>query len=315
MKNVKPIAYFIILYVMAFFLWWSYLLIRTHEEKAVLQEQVEILHQNADVDTVILSESDINRDRIMIILEGVVFLLLLLLASVFVIRSISNREKFINSKKNFLLSTAHELRSPLASVKLHLQTMKRPGLGEDQYEKLLSNALLEVERLSLLTEKTLLASGLEEGKLQTQLDFIDFSAYISAELDSKYENENRIKRSIQPNLQGVTSKDALSIILSNLVDNGLKYSDKDVLVALALRNDKVELSVSDSGPGIPEAERKLIWDMFYRRGDEMERSAKGTGLGLYLVKSMAKLSNAKVYIEDNTDGGAKFVVTFPISST
>lgn len=290
-------------------------MIRTHEEKAVLQEQIEILHKDANVDTVILSESDINRDRMMIILEGLVFLFLLLLASVYVIRSISNREKFINSKKNFLLSTAHELRSPLASVKLHLQTMNRPGLEEGQYEKLLSNALLEVERLSSLTEKTLLASGLEEGKLQTHLDFIDFSLFISSELDEKYGNERRLNKSIQSNLQGVASKDAMSIILSNLIDNALKYSDGNVNVDLAKKNNKIELSVSDSGPGIPQSERKYIWDMFYRHGDEMQRSSKGTGLGLYLVKSMAKLSNATVTVDDNEGRGAKFVVKFPIAKS
>jgi signal transduction histidine kinase len=106
----------------------------------------------------------------------------------------------------------------------------------------------------------------------------------------------------------------LEIMMSNLIENAIKYSPRDTEVEVKLYKDKngIFFSVKDEGPGIEEEEKSKIFEKFYRVGNEATRTAKGTGLGLYLCKQIAKDHNATISVRNNDIKGAVFTVTLPI---
>ena len=105
------------------------------------------------------------------------------------------------------------------------------------------------------------------------------------------------------------------MLVNNLLDNALKYSPKEspVTVTLTEDNQTARLIISDQGFGIADAEKKKIFDKFYRSGNENTRQAKGTGLGLYLCKKIAESHNGYISVTDNHPGGSSFAVTFPVA--
>jgi len=117
-------------------------------------------------------------------------------------------------------------------------------------------------------------------------------------------------------VEALCDADALQQALVNLLDNAIKFSPKDatVRVKLLVRDALVELSVADSGPGVPEAEKAMIFERFYRSGNELRRETQGTGIGLSLVKSIAEAHGGSVRVETPPLVGSVFFLTFPQKS-
>ncbi|MNI36808.1 Alkaline phosphatase synthesis sensor protein PhoR [compost metagenome] len=124
--------------------------------------------------------------------------------------------------------------------------------------------------------------------------------------------EQIINAKIQPNLQLVGDKFALSSVVTNLIENAVKYSNPcdEINVHLNEVDGHIHLSVLDKGPGISDAEKMLIFDKFYRVGNENVRKAKGTGLGLFIVKEVLQYHDADITVKDNLPQGSIFEVTF-----
>jgi two-component system, OmpR family, sensor histidine kinase CiaH len=106
----------------------------------------------------------------------------------------------------------------------------------------------------------------------------------------------------------------LQILVNNLLENAMKYSPKDGTIScnLSKNHHKVVLSVVDEGAGIPDQEKKKIFEKFYRIGNEETRTAKGTGIGLYLCRKIAEDHNADIRVTDNPPSGANFSIRFPV---
>jgi signal transduction histidine kinase len=104
----------------------------------------------------------------------------------------------------------------------------------------------------------------------------------------------------------------LQIALNNLIDNAIKYSPKDaaITILLQLQDQQIQLQVQDQGKGIEAAEKKKVFDKFYRVGNEATKGAKGTGLGLYLTKKIADQHHASIFVTDNTPTGSSFAIVF-----
>ncbi|NBB88468.1 MAG: sensor histidine kinase, partial [Bacteroidetes bacterium] len=219
------------------------------------------------------------------------------------------------NKRNFLLSITHELKSPIASAKLGLQTIQKRKLNEDQTERISVNAQHELDRLKNLVDNLLLAAKVETNynpvfemenvarlineyvqRLTTSYPDVDFCL----DLDSD-DQSAEIDRS------GFIS------ILDNLVENAIKYSEPPVQVRIATKmtEDRLEIIVADRGVGIPESEKQSVFEKFYRVGSEDTRKTKGTGLGLYIIKEMTSAHQGDILVEDNPDGGTIFKVRFP----
>jgi signal transduction histidine kinase len=229
--------------------------------------------------------------------------------------SYSRLIRIAEHKRNFLLSITHELKSPIASAQLGLQTIQKRALSREQTEMVSINAQHELDRLKNLVDNLLLASKMEANyKPVFELENVNLLirdyvkrmsvAYPSVEFKLTLDTENQ---TAEVDRSGIFS------ILSNLVENAIKYSDEDpeVTIRTEITDEKWCLSVADRGVGIPEKEKSSIFNKFYRVGSEDTRKTKGTGLGLYIMKEMTNAHGGQIDVRDNKGQGTIFTVTLP----
>ena len=252
----------------------------------------------------------------MIMGEGSVFLFLLCIGAYFLHQSINKEDRLHEQQQNFLLSVTHELKSPLAAIKLSLQTIVKRDLDKARQTSLLNNSLKDIERLDDLVENMLLATRIENRSYSFPKEEFDFSELVSKITDRLQIHscgcEQVIKTDIQDNIRVSGDAFALASVVTNLIENAVKYSGPCAEVSVQLRkeNGHAFLAVSDKGPGIADDEKMLIFDKFYRVGDESVRKAKGTGLGLFIVKEVLQNHDADISVKDNVPQGTIFEVTF-----
>ncbi len=252
----------------------------------------------------------------MIMGEGAVFLFLLGIGAYFLHASIKKEDVLKENQQNFLLSVTHELKSPLAAIKLSLQTIEKRELDKVQRDGLIKNSLKDVERLDDLVENMLLATKLESKTYSFPKEAFDFSDLVTKITDRLQVHSCGCQQMITAKIEsGITidgDKFALSSVVNNLVENAIKYSGKcaEITVELCQNDGKLKLLVADNGLGIPDDEKMHIFDKFYRVGDENVRKSKGTGLGLFIVKEVLQKHDADISVKDNVPHGAVFEVTF-----
>ncbi len=252
----------------------------------------------------------------MIMGEGAVFLFLLGIGAYFIHASITREEKLHENQQNFLLSVTHELKSPLAAIKLSLQTIAKRELDREMQISLIRNSLKDVERLDDLVENMLLATKIESRTYSFPKEEFDFSDLVTKIIDRLQVHacgsEQLIKTKIEDEIKVMGDKFALSSVVTNLVENAIKYSGPcaEITVELCQNDGKPFLSVADKGMGVPDSEKLHIFDKFYRVGDENVRKSKGTGLGLFIVKEVLQNHDADISVKDNVPHGAIFEVTF-----
>jgi signal transduction histidine kinase len=234
-------------------------------------------------------------------------------------QSLRKEYKLNQLQKNFLLSITHELRSPIASSKVALQTMaKRADLPEGKKELLINNSLNDMERLQSLVENILLAAKIEDHNFQLGKDACDLSE-LTEGIVEKVKMTPGIHRNFQldiiPGIMVLGDCLALNSVIMNLVENAVKYSVEasTIRISLSEEGNAVIFRVADDGLGIPDAEKKKIFRKFYRVGQEETRKTKGTGLGLYIVDRILQLHKGKVTVKDNKPVGSVFEVILPKS--
>lgn len=252
----------------------------------------------------------------MVMGEGSVFLFLLCVGAYFLHQSIKKEDRLREQQQNFLLSVTHELKSPLAAIKLSIQTIIKRDLDKARQTSLLNNSLKDIERLDDLVENMLLATKIENGSYSFPKEEFDFSEMVTKITDRLQIHscgcEQVITLSVKPGVKVVGDQFSLSSVVTNLVENAVKYSGPcaHVDVELAEKDGHAFLKVSDRGPGIPDAEKMLVFDKFYRVGNENVRKSKGTGLGLFIVKEVLQMHDADISVRDNVPQGAIFEITF-----
>lgn len=251
----------------------------------------------------------------MIIGEGLIFLAIFIMGVIKLRKHLSRESYYHHQQQNFLLAITHELKSPLASVKLYLQTILKRDLDRSQQQVFLSNSLKDIERLDDLVENVLLATKLENRSFNLPKEDINLSALLDDVVDRMQKNTCKteiIKTDVQEGLMLHADKFAITNVVTNLLENAIKYSPPCATVQVDLfeKDDNIIFSVADRGPGIPDEEKKRIFNKFYRMGNENTRKTKGTGLGLYIVRSVLQKHNATIKVKDNVPNGTIFEVTF-----
>jgi len=199
-------------------------------------------------------------------------------------------------QNQFIDSVTHELKSPLASLKLCLSTLERPELSAEQRTDLQRLMTEDVDRLAVFIDDVLEASRIASGQGgATPAEAIRLDEMIERAVDRVVKRRGatheEVKVSIDPPDLAVTSDPtALDAILKNLIDNAVKYSDRpaDVTVDARLEDKGILIEVTDRGIGIPTTDLKRVFTRFYRVDSEDVRKRKGTGLGLFVVSGMAK---------------------------
>ncbi|MBC7863504.1 MAG: HAMP domain-containing histidine kinase, partial [Bacteroidia bacterium] len=245
----------------------------------------------------------------MIIGEGSVFIILLSVGIYRVKKSFQKETLLAKQQKNFMLSVTHELKTPLAAIKLNLQTIQLRDLEKQKQQELIANCLRETDRLNQLIENVLLAARLENSELSFHKEKLNLTEFLEQHLRTTF-NDARIEKKITSDIFVNADKIALSSLISNLIENALKYSEKNIIVSLFLKDGSPCLQVEDQGAGIPEAEKENVFKKFYRLGNEETRRTKGTGLGLFIVKFIAEQHNISIKLTDNTPKGSVFQLIF-----
>jgi two-component system phosphate regulon sensor histidine kinase PhoR len=313
------LIYLLGVYVLVQFVWWAYMLVNFNAEIYSLKLEVlafselmgpEQLIQKAQLDEKLTL-------RIWMVLgEGAVFVFILLLGFWAVHRSIAKELHVAEQQKNFLLSITHELKSPLAAIKLQLQTLHTRNLPEEKRKQLYVRALGDTDRLESLVENLLLVNRVESGGLPLDKEKMNISKFLQQLVEGTYVRqleEKQLSLILDSDIESSIDKMAFHSIVINLVDNAVKYGGGGVItVKLSLlENNEIEFSVLDNGEGIPNSEKKKIFERFYRRGNENVRQTKGTGIGLYLVKLLVERHGGSIAVLDNEPSGAKFIVKLP----
>lgn len=310
LPKIKPLFLLniIVVYVILQLVWWAWLLLSQYGEIYSLRLSMNTLQE-------IDHASWLIRKRQMIIGEGLVFLILLALGIYYTRRSFKQEEKLNNRQNNFLLSITHELKSPLASVKLQLETLLKHEINKDQQNLILKAAISDGNRLNLLVENILLATRIEQSGLILHKEKTDLSDLIHKSirpLTSLYPG-HLINFEGLGNLTINCDQLAMQSILNNLIENAVKYSDegKSVIINAISSNSFIKITIEDNGWGIPDSEKKFVFEKFYRSGSEETRRTKGTGLGLYIVKQLVILHKGEINIIDRKEGGTSFEIIIP----
>ncbi len=310
-KTTRFIFYLLAAYVFFQLSWWVYHLSDLHRQ--LRDAQMALVDDPATAEAL----QRIYSSKITMILgEGIVFIVLLLVGIWYIRRNLIRDEKLAQQERNFMLAITHELKSPLASITLMLDTLSKREFDRNKQLELLSDARAEAERLDKLVGNVLWSTRLEQNEKEqlSPLDLNQITSELVSRINRSNLNHSRVKFQSGELAARVMGNDiALDVMISNLLENALKYSPpaQDVLVEVLIHDSTVELSVADNGPGIPDQEKKLIFRKFYRIGNEDTRATQGTGIGLFMVKKIANSHKAIVKVGDRIPTGTKFVVAFP----
>ncbi len=247
----------------------------------------------------------------MIMGEGSVFLLLMIIGIAQVRKAFRRESEFLARQKTFLHSVTHEFKSPVASLRLQIETLLKRNLSTEQQQLALGNALEDTDRLDQLLEKILVAARIDNGEVPIYTERLNLSESLKNGVNKllrTYPHRDIIEH-IEEGVYAQMDPWAFNSVVNNLVENALIYSPKDKPVEVSLKKEgnKTVLLVHDQGPGIPMDERKKIFQKFYRMSTST--GYKGTGLGLYLVEYFVKKHNGTIIVKENTPSGSIFEVT------
>jgi signal transduction histidine kinase len=315
-KKAKYLFWIIAFYILLQFTWWEVLLVKQTADLIEAKKSIIALQgvDAASLDSEILSLEKKKMIRIyMMVGEGTVFLIFISIGIARVYNTFRKENQILTNQKNFLLAITHELKTPLASIKLNLQTLlKHNDIDLVKRQSLLLNSVNDTDRLNQLVEKVLLSSQLNSGNLPVNFQRSCLSEHLMNSINQYFNmSADRLNLNIQPNIEFSFDGFMFTSIWTNLIENALKYSGKEKIdVSLTSVESKILFYVADKGPGIPPEEKENVFEMFYRVDKESHRSSKGTGLGLYIVKRIVNLHGGIIYIESGNPG-ARFVVELP----
>lgn len=290
-KTTIILIYFLSFYIILQFVWWGYHLFQLNEQ-------------------VLKTDEELNQKYMMIIGEGIVFFSILLFGIIRLMKSVKKEIALNEQKRNFLLSVTHELKTPLASVKLNLQTLKKRKLDETTQGKLIDRSEAEIVRLENIVNNILAVTRMENRRNILESEEFDLSKLVIQQVDNISQNfgkDHNFQTTIEEGIIFNGDSSLFQLILSNLIENAIKYSSKgsEVLVELSKKNENIDLLVADQGIGITKVDREKVFDKFYRSGNEEVRQTKGTGLGLYLVKNFVGHYNGEIKVSSKEDKGTE----------
>lgn len=254
-----------------------------------------------------------------VLASGIVMLALLLVGLYVLFIYWKRQSRLYMDQKTFISQITHELKSPLASIQLHLETIRLRRPPPEKMERFLDTMLSDTARLNNLISNFLMAAKLEQPTRWGQFTTVDFSAFVMGcleEFRNHLQDSNSIGFEIEPGIRADIDTEGMEMVLRNLLENAFLYSAAAPEVRITLRRQgrNCLLSVRDNGRGIDKSEMKNIFRMFYRVRLAGE-TIKGTGLGLYIVKSIVKRHKGKIEVSSDGHGkGSVFTVTLPVSA-
>ena len=314
LEVVSTVYWILLTYMVAALFWWFIALEKQNQDITIIRLSEVKRDDPAYFEKAQIIDQAKKRKTAQYVGEGLTFLALTLLGAVFVFRATRKQLRLSQQQQNFMMAITHELKTPIAVAQLNLETLQKRKLDEDKQQKLISNTLQEANRLNTLCNNILFASQLDAGAYRSNNEEINFTDLVEGCVDdfkNRFPQRQIIEHISETSyLNGETL--LLQMLVNNLIENALKYSPKElpVTIVLAESSEKIILTVSDGGPGIADAEKKKVFEKFYRSGDESTRKTKGTGLGLYLCKRIVESHKGYISVIDNLPTGSSFTATF-----
>jgi signal transduction histidine kinase len=326
--QLRLLSYGVIAYMLLAFTWWSVLLFTKNRDAfAAKREYLHLIMAAQDqelTDEIFYAspqykslEKGYRRQEWMILGEALVFVVSLVIGVWLINRGYNKEMLAAQQRRNFLLSITHELKSPIASIRLVLETFRKRKLTEPQVEKLSNNGLKEAERLNTLVTDLLLSAKLEAA-YSPYMEPLNLAILLEEMVHKVQEKSPKAEIHFHqdghiPNING--DKPGLTSVFINLLENAVKYSSGHAILHTTIssqQDDLIVIEIADNGIGIPDREKKLIFEKFYRVGSEDTRTTKGTGLGLYIVNEIIRTHEGYIQVLDNEPKGTIFKITLPV---
>lgn len=237
--------------------------------------------------------------------------------TIFLVREIRRNER----QDSFLNAVTHELKTPIASIRLYLETLQSRNVDEEQRAGFYRIMLEDTDRLLGTVEQVLKAGETKHGSDRSKWTELDFGEVVRDAVELARVRKNigndalRFSSEPQEELLVVGNADELRTAVFNLLDNAVKYSGANPRITVSLLRpniDSVVLNVNDEGVGIPRADLKRIFKRFYRAPNPLSGEVKGTGLGLFIVRSIARRHGGDAFAQSTGEGGGStFTLTLP----
>lgn len=308
--------YLLVVYILLQFLWWAYLIAQLNREVHDLKVEL-VKAENGMISPAKIDELNKNLYNrwLMIGGEGTVFSFILILGISQTRRSFKRESQLAEQQKNFLMSVTHELKTPVASLRLQIETMLLRKLDKEHQDRILHLALDETERLNALIEKVLLANQLDAKGFPISADRLEMhqlNAWLHQLSLAPWIKNHDFSFDVPE--EGIIFTDFLSLqsVVINLLENSCKYapSGSKINLKILLRENGYSLVIADNGPGIPPEFQTRIFEKFFRIGSEETRSAKGTGLGLYIVKNLVHYMGGTLQLISEPGKGLTMKIDF-----
>ena len=322
-KNPFILFYIVFGYIVVFSIWWGYLLFSKNEQAFIEKVELDRINYQSTHNPIKYEQTQsyvqllvkYRNYRVMVLSEGLFFLLLQIIGLLQVRRIFGKEIELAAQQTNFMHSITHELKSPLSSVKLAMQTIAKRTLEPEQKDKLINNALGDVGRLESLVDNILFAAKIERDAHGFSNEEVNLSDQVLSAVQKFEHNKKniRLQTAVKDEVYYETDRMGFVSVLMNLIENAIKYSDEGstVLVSLDESDSAVTLSVKDQGYGIPDEYKDKVFEKFYRVGNEDTRKAKGTGLGLFIVGRFVEIYKGKISISNNSPKGSIFELSLP----
>jgi signal transduction histidine kinase len=311
-KSALALFLSMVLTAVALAVWWIIFMAQLVNEKVEVAQQLgaspEMLEQ--------IHEQEIGR-QIMVGMEGVFLLLLILLGGWLIYRALVKTEELKFHQQNFLMAVTHELKTPLASIKLYLDTLQSPKIDASKKETIVPKMQEDVVRLEHLVQNILDAGRFERSGYHLNKTEFAFSTLVAERVGVIRGLPSTVTKKVTEEIQADISfhgdQMALGRAIDSVLENSMKYHGEagiDVKVTLREEAGRIILTISDSGIGFERNDSKAIFERFYRVGDEMTRRQAGTGLGLYLCREIVQAHGGKVTAHSDGPGkGATFTIS------
>ncbi len=251
---------------------------------------------------------------------GIVLLVGLSFSMVLIFRHLNVQIRLTRLYDNFIANITHELKSPLSSLQLYLETLNTRNVPPDKQKEFLEQMIRDTARLQKLINTILEISALESRKNKANFEVYNCCEILNRLLKESAEQfrlkEDTIKFNCTANANISIDVSAVKMVIDNLIDNSIKYSTDELKINVSVKTtlNKVEISFTDNGIGIPFKEQKNIFQKFYRIYDADIPNVKGTGLGLYWVKEIIRNHKGKISVKSEGKGkGTTFIIELPIA--
>ncbi|MEW6508318.1 MAG: HAMP domain-containing sensor histidine kinase [Bacteroidota bacterium] len=260
--------------------------------------------------------------NVFIFVGGIILIALIAVAMFFIFRNLTVQIKLTRLYDNFIANVTHELKSPLSSIQLYLETLNVKQVPPEKRDEFLKLMMKDANRLNKLINSILEISRLEQKRIAHDYHIYNADEIVVQLVKNSSEQfripEDAININGSASCKCVLDKDAMQIVFDNLTDNAVKYSKQPVQISVKLSRNpkKFMVEFGDKGIGISQKYHKKIFQKFSRIDNKDIPTVKGTGLGLYWVKEIITLHGGKISAySEGKEKGTNFIIELPIYMT